>query len=56
VAGWTLYEGYAERGRPWLTMLRGHVLLRNGTLEQSAGFGRFLARGASVPPLGGSAI
>ena len=54
VAGWTLYEGYPERGRPWLTMLRGRVLLRGGKLEQSAGFGRFLARGRAVPPLGGA--
>jgi dihydroorotase-like cyclic amidohydrolase len=52
VAGWTLYEGYPERGRPWLTMLRGRVLLRGGKLEQSAGFGRFLARGRAVPPIG----
>ena len=53
VAGWTLYEGWAERGRPWMTLLRGNVLLANGTLEQSAGYGRFLARGGPVPPLGG---
>jgi dihydropyrimidinase len=54
VAGWTLYEGWAERGRPWMTLLRGNVLLRDGKLEQSAGYGRFLARGGPMPPLGGS--
>ena len=52
VAGWTLYEGYPERGRPWMTMLRGNVLLRDGRLEQGAGYGRFLARGGPVSPLG----
>jgi dihydropyrimidinase len=56
VAGWTLYEGWAERGKPWMTMLRGRVLLRAGKLEQSAGYGTFLARGGIVPPLGGSAV
>jgi dihydropyrimidinase len=54
VAGWTLYEGFNQQGRPWLTMLRGNVLLRDGRLEQGAGYGRFLARGRSVPPLGGA--
>jgi dihydroorotase-like cyclic amidohydrolase len=52
VAGWTLYEGYSERGRPWMTMLRGNVLLRDGRLEQGAGYGRFLARRGPVSPLG----
>jgi len=39
-----------------MTLLRGRVLLRNGKLEQSAGYGTFLARGGIVPPLGGPAI
>jgi dihydroorotase-like cyclic amidohydrolase len=56
VAGWTLYEGWAERGRPWMTLLRGNVLLRDGKLEQSAGYGRFLARGGPMPPLAGAVI
>jgi dihydropyrimidinase len=54
VAGWTLYEGWSERGRPWMTMLRGRPLLRDGKLQQSAGYGRFVARGAPVPPLAGA--
>ena len=53
IAGWTLYEGWTAHGRPWMTMLRGQTLLRDGKLEQSAGYGRFLERGRSVPPLGG---
>ncbi len=54
IAGWTLYEGWPERGRPWMTLLRGEALLRNGKLEQAPGFGRFLARGGPVAPLGGA--
>jgi dihydropyrimidinase len=54
IAGWTLYEGWAARGRPWMTMLRGRVLLHEGRLEQPPGSGRYLARGAPVPPLGGA--
>jgi dihydroorotase-like cyclic amidohydrolase len=56
VAGWTLYEGFAERGRPWMTLLRGNVLLRDGRLEQAPGYGRFLARGAPTPPLAGAVV
>jgi dihydropyrimidinase len=48
IAGYTLYEGWAVRGRPWLTLLRGEVLLdtRDGTprLRQAPGYGRYLAR------------
>jgi dihydropyrimidinase len=54
MAGWTLYEGWPLRGRPWTTLLRGHVLLREGRLEQSPGSGRYLARGGPRPPLGGA--
>jgi dihydroorotase-like cyclic amidohydrolase len=56
VAGWTLYEGWAERGKPWMTLLRGSVLLKDGRLEQSEGYGKFLARGGPVPPLGGPVV
>jgi dihydropyrimidinase len=54
MAGWTLYEGRKVRGRPWMTLLRGEVLLREGKLEQAPGYGRYLPRGRPVPPLGGS--
>ena len=54
IAGWTLYEGWAERGRPWMTLLRGRPLLRDGKLQQSAGYGKFLARGGMVAPLAGA--
>jgi dihydropyrimidinase len=54
MAGWTLYEGWKVRGRPWMTLLRGRVLLNQGKLEQAPGYGRFLARGGPVPPIGGA--
>lgn len=54
MAGWTLYEGWNVRGRPWMTLLRGEILLNQGKLEQSPGYGRYLHRGRFVPPVGGS--
>jgi dihydropyrimidinase len=53
MAGWTLYEGWKLRGRPWMTLLRGRVLLNEGRLEQEPGYGLYLARGRPQPPLGG---
>jgi dihydroorotase-like cyclic amidohydrolase len=53
MAGWTLYEGLKTRGRPWMTLLRGEVLLEQGRVGQAPGFGRYLHRGAPAPPLGG---
>jgi dihydropyrimidinase len=54
IAGWTLYEGRPTRGRPWMTLLRGQVLLNRGTLEQKPGYGRYLPRTGPLPPLGGA--
>jgi hypothetical protein len=42
------------RGRPWMTLLRGHVLLNDGRLEEAPGYGRYLPRGGPVPPLAGA--
>ena len=53
MAGWTLYEGWQQRGRPWMTLLRGEVLLNQGRLEQKPGYGRFLRRGRPQPPVAG---
>ena len=53
MAGWTIYEGWKQRGRPWMTLLRGDVLLNQGRLEQKPGYGKFLARGPSRPPVAG---
>jgi dihydropyrimidinase len=53
MAGWTLYEGWKIHGRPWMTLLRGEVLLNQGRLEQKPGFGRYLPRTGPQPPVGG---
>ena len=56
IAGFTPYEGWRVRGRPWMTLVRGQVVLNPaGELEQKPGFGRYLARGAPRPPHGGTA-
>ena len=52
-AGYTLFEGWQVNGRPWMTMLRGKVLLNDGVLEQEPGYGRFLESGEPRSPLGG---
>jgi dihydropyrimidinase len=53
IAGMTLYEGWKMRGRPWMTLLRGEMLLNQGRLEQGPGYGQYLHRGGPVPPIGG---
>jgi dihydroorotase-like cyclic amidohydrolase len=55
IAGFTPYEGWQARGKPWMTLLRGQVLLNSeGVLEQKPGFGQFLARTSPLPPIAGS--
>jgi dihydroorotase-like cyclic amidohydrolase len=52
VAGYTPYEGWRVRGRPWLTLVRGHVVLNpDGALEQKPGFGHFLPEAPPTPPV-----
>jgi dihydropyrimidinase len=53
VAGFTPYEGWPVQGRPWKTLLRGQVVLDEGSLEQKPGYGQYLARTAPAPPLAG---
>jgi dihydropyrimidinase len=53
IAGFTPYEGWRVRGRPWMTLVRGQVVLNQGSLEQKAGFGQYLARTSPLPPVGG---
>lgn len=43
-AGYTLYEGRTVQGWPVMTLIRGQVVLEDGELKVSPGFGRFLAR------------
>ncbi|HEX5815843.1 MAG TPA: amidohydrolase family protein [Methylomirabilota bacterium] len=52
VAGYTPYEGWRVRGRPWMTLVRGHVVLNpDGALEQKPGFGHFLPEAPPIPPV-----
>jgi dihydropyrimidinase len=52
VAGYTPYEGWRVRGRPWMTLVRGHVVLApDGTLEQKPGFGEFLDEAPPAAPV-----
>ena len=53
LAGYTPYEGWAQIGRPWMTLLRGQVLLNDGRLEQDPGYGRYLPAAGPTPPIGG---
>jgi dihydropyrimidinase len=54
VAGMTLYEGWTMRGRPWMTLLRGRVLLHGGKLEQEPGYGCYLHRSRPRSPVAGA--
>jgi dihydropyrimidinase len=55
LAGFTPYEGWKMRGRPWMTLVRGQVVLNpSGELEQKPGYGRYLSRTEPVAPLGGA--
>jgi dihydropyrimidinase len=51
--GYTLFEGWQVQGRPWMTLLRGRVLLDHGQLQQSPGYGQFIPAGSPLPPIGG---
>lgn len=55
IAGYTLYEGWRVHGRPWMTLLRGRVLLNQGRLEQAPGYGQYLHRSGPLPPIAGAA-
>ncbi len=50
-AGYTNYEGWSVTGKPWMTMLRGAVLLLDGELRQGSGYGEFLPAGTPTPPV-----
>ena len=52
-AGYTLFEGGQVSGTPWMTLLRGQVLLNQGNLEQRPGYGQFLACEGPRSPIGG---
>ena len=52
-AGYTLFEGWQVNGAPWMTLLRGKVLLNQGKLEQKPGYGEFLSCAGPRSPIGG---
>ena len=51
--GYSLFEGWEVHGQPWMTLLRGRVLLNQGKLEQQPGYGQFLSASSPLPPIGG---
>jgi len=54
IAGFTPYEGWPARGRPWMTLVRGQTVLGpDGAIEQKPGFGRYLPRGGPQVPIAG---
>ncbi len=52
-SGFSLFEDWKIHGKPWMSFLRGQVLLNDGKIEQKPGYGRFLPTGSPMPPLGG---
>ncbi len=54
IAGFTPYEGWPVRGRPWMTLVRGRTVLGpDGAIEQKPGFGHYLSRGGPQAPIAG---
>jgi len=54
IAGFTPYEGWPARGRPWMTLVRGQTVLGpGGAIEQKPGFGCYLSRGGPQAPIAG---
>lgn len=53
-AGFTPYEGWQVRGAPWMTLLRGRPLLKDGKLHQKAGYGEFLPAASPLSPIAGA--
>jgi dihydropyrimidinase len=49
-AGYTLFEGWEVTGWPWMTLLRGKVLLDRGELALAPGSGRYIPAGRPQPP------
>ena len=53
-AGYTPYEGWSYKGRPWMTLLRGQVVLKDGDVQQESGYGQFLPAGKPMAPIMGA--
>ena len=52
-AGYTPYEGWVQKGEPWMTLVRGKVVMKEGELVQEPGYGEFISAGSPVPPVAG---
>ena len=52
-SGYTLFEGWQVKGTPWMSLLRGQVLLNQGELQLKPGYGQFLAGASPRSPMGG---
>ena len=52
--GYTPYENWKVNGKPWMTILRGKILLNDGKLEQQPGAGEFISSGNSISPIAGA--
>jgi dihydropyrimidinase len=50
---YSLFEGWELKGKPWMSLLRGQVLLNQGQLEQNPGYGQFVECKGPTVPLGG---
>ena len=45
--GYTPYEGWRVKGKPVVVILRGEILVKDGRLHQTPGFGQYIARPVS---------
>jgi dihydropyrimidinase len=55
-ADYSIWEGFACRGYPIMTVLRGKVIVENGRLAGSSSDGRWLPRRIASGVLGGAAV
>ncbi|HET7037755.1 MAG TPA: amidohydrolase family protein [Thermomicrobiaceae bacterium] len=53
-AGYTPYEGWELSGALALTMVRGQVVVQNGQVRQTGGFGRFVPGSPPMAPVYGA--
>ena len=53
-AGYTPYEDWQLSGAVALTMVRGQVVVQNGQIQQSGGFGQFVPGARPMSPVYGS--
>ncbi|MBD47701.1 MAG: hypothetical protein CL891_01185 [Dehalococcoidia bacterium] len=52
-SGFSLFEGWNIKGSPWMTLIRGQVVLNQGKLEQKPGYGQWIPCESPSMPVGG---